>query len=107
MLKLSGKHEKHLLRKTLRYWGVQPDYTDAYKKSVAPADGVLLQLLEAVSGVKVKSVRDLEDLVRLARDRKVQRILEPVVVFHEKRKQALDIYRPVFAQDKNGPGRFI
>ena len=100
MVQLTTKQEKHLLRKALRYWGVQPDYTDSSGKSVSPSANTLLQLLQAVSGVEIKSVQDLEDLVRLARDRKVQRILEPVVVFHDKRAQTLNIYLPIFARDK-------
>src|SRR4051812_7394718 len=100
MLKLATPKEKRLLRRALRYWGVQPDYTDAYKKTVQSKESTLILLLEAVSRLPVKTPRDLEDLIRIAREKKVQRILEPVTVFHEKRPQTLRAYLPPLAVHK-------
>jgi 4-alpha-glucanotransferase len=69
---------RHLLRKTCRFWGVLPDYYDSGGKLFKVPHETLISVLVRLTGFNIESDRDLESLIAQARNKKRERVLEPV-----------------------------
>lgn len=85
-----------LLRQACRLWGVQPEFTNADGKEVKASPETLRALLAAVSGGEKEGAMGLADLVHVARKKRLERAIDPVlVVWKEARPKGLSVDLPM------------
>lgn len=101
MFQPSSKTERRLLRKAARLWGIQADYIGYLGKPIVAKTETLVQLLQSLSGHEIKNAVVLQDLIKIPRTRKLQRMIQPVQAFREKETLCIHGYLPLELKKKN------
>jgi hypothetical protein len=92
----STRQEEFDLRLAARLWQLRADYSDTDKKQVAIKRETLVALLSGVTGVEIKNAATVQSLIKLARQNRISKVLEPVyVVWDSQNSAALKIYLPL------------